>query len=147
MPLPRISGEFTLGGDPELRFTQSGKAVASFSAIASKSKNVGTRENPDWQDDKEIWVRVTVWDKIAENVAESLEKGSRVVIIGEIFTEKYTDRDGNERTSLNVNAFEIGPSIRFATAKITKAERSNTASPSGAADPWASSSNSDEIPF
>lgn len=137
MPLLRVTGEVTVGSDPELRYTQTGKAVASFSAIASKSKK---DDAGNWVDDKEQWVRVTVWDQAAEHVAESVVKGMRVVITGDIYTEKYTDKDGVERTSTNVTAHEVGVSLRFGTATYTKAERSNTSAPAGGADPWATGS-------
>lgn len=142
MPLPKVHGEFTVGADPELKFTQSGKAVCSFSAIASKPKK---NDNDEWVDDKEIWVRLTFWDQQAENVAESITKGMRIIVDGAIHVRKYEDKEGNERQSIEIDYAEIGPSIKFATAKVTKAERSNTAAAPAAADPWQSSS--DAVPF
>lgn len=142
--LPRITGEFTIGSDPELRFTQIGKAVASFSAVASKSKK---DDAGNWVDDKDIWVRVTVWDRVAEHVAESFTKGSRIVLSGTIHEEKWTDKDGNDRKTLNVTADEIGASIRFGSTVYTKAERASAAGPVGADNPWATAPQTHQPPF
>lgn len=143
MTLLRVHGEVTLGADPDLRFTQAGKPVCSFSAVASKSKK---DENDNWVDDKQAWVRVTVWDKLAEHVAGSLKKGDRAVIVGDLYEEEY-EKDGVKRKSLNVTAYEVGASVRFAEVVINKAQRSNTSAPAtaGAADPWQSDSSA--LPF
>lgn len=141
--LPRITGEFTVGSDPELRFAPSGIAVASFSAVADKSK----KTDDGWEKDKEIWVRVTAFKQMAEHVAESVTKGSRVVISGQISLSDWEDKDGNKRTSAEVVADEIGVSLRFGTAKYTKAERQQQAAPA-ADNPWASGTGTaDNPPF
>lgn len=140
--LPRITGEFTVGSDPELRFAPSGIAVASFSAVADKSK----KTDDGWEKDKEIWVRVTVFKQMAEHVAESITKGMRVVIAGQINLSDWEDKDGNKRTSAEVVADEIGVSLRFGTAKYTKAERSATASKPASDNPWETNAGGDSPP-
>lgn len=142
--LPRITGEFTVGSDPELRFAPSGIAVASFSAVADKSKK---NESGEWEKDKEIWVRVTAFKQMAEHVAESVTKGSRVVISGQISLSDWEDKDGNKRTSAEVIADDIGVSLRFGTAKYTKAERSAQASKPATDDPWTTQGGDSPPPF
>lgn len=140
--LPRITGEFTVGSDPELRFAPSGIAVASFSAVADKSK----KTDDGWEKDKEIWVRCTAFKQMAEHVAESVTKGSRVVISGQISLSDWEDKDGNKRTSAEVVIDEIGVSLRFGTAKYTKAERSAQASKPASDNPWDTNQGGDSPP-
>lgn len=145
MPLLRAQGELTLGSDPELRFTQTGKAVCSFSAVASKSKK---DESGNWVDDKSAWFKVTVWDKMAEHAAASFSKGSRILVIGDVHQEEY-EKDGVKRTSLCLTAHEIAASVRFGETTFVKAERNNSATPAaapaGQANPW--QSDSAALPF
>ena len=110
-----------LTADPELRFTQSGVAVASFT-IASTPR-VFDRQSGEWKDQEALFLRCSVWRDAAENVAESLEKGSRVIAQGRLKQRSYTDREGNNRTSVELDVDEIGPSLRYATAKPTKVQR------------------------
>ena len=110
-----------LTADPELRFTQSGLAVASFT-VASTPRTFD-RQSGEWKDGEALFLRCSIWRDAAENVAESLEKGSRVVVQGRLKQRSYTDREGNNRTSIELDVDEIGPSLRYATAKPTKVQR------------------------
>lgn len=141
--LPNLSGEFRLAADPELRFTPSGKAVANVRLVASSRK----KEGDEWVDDKVLWINGSAWDKAAENIAESLSKGDLVLVQGQIQTREWTDKDDNKRTSIELLIREIGPSLRFATARPVKAERAAAPAASGAEDPWAGPPPTDEPPF
>jgi single-strand DNA-binding protein len=110
-----------LTADPELRFTQSGVAVASFT-IASTPRSFD-RQSGEWKDGEALFLRCSIWRDAAENVAESLEKGARVVAQGRLKQRSFTDREGNNRTSIELDVDEIGPSLRYATAKPTKVQR------------------------
>lgn len=110
-----------LTADPELRFTQSGVAVASFT-IASTPRTFDRQSN-EWKDGEALFLRCSIWRDAAENVAESLEKGSRVVAQGRLKQRSFTDREGNNRTSIELDVDEIGPSLRYATAKPNKVQR------------------------
>lgn len=151
-----------LTADPELRFTQSGVAVASFT-IASTPRTFDRQSN-EWKDGEALFLRCSIWRDAAENVAESLEKGSRVVAQGRLKQRSFTDREGNNRTSIELDVDEIGPSLRYATAKPQKIDRRQGGGrapqvpPQGGygqsqgapqPDPWAGGGNSypDEAPF
>ena len=110
-----------LTADPELRFTNSGAAVASFT-VASTPRTFDRQAN-EWKDGEALFLRCSVWRDAAENVAESLEKGTRVVVQGRLQQRSYTDREGNNRTSVELQVDEVGPSLRYATAKPTKVQR------------------------
>ncbi len=110
-----------LTADPELRFTQSGIAVASFT-VASTPRTFDRQAN-EWKDGEALFLRCSIWRDAAENVAESLEKGTRVVVQGRLKQRSYTDREGNNRTSIELDVEEIGPSLKYATAKPTKVQR------------------------
>ncbi len=110
-----------LTADPELRFTQSGVAVASFT-IASTPRTFDRQSN-EWKDGEALFLRCSIWRDAAENVAESLEKGSRVIAQGNLKQRSFTDRDGNQRTSIELDVMEIGPSLRYATAQPRKVQR------------------------
>ncbi|RCS81832.1 single-stranded DNA-binding protein [Brachybacterium alimentarium] len=110
-----------LTADPELRFTQAGIAVANFT-IASTPRRFDKQRN-EYVDEEALFLRSTIWRDAAENVAESLEKGSRVVAQGNLVQRAFTDRDGNNRTSYELNVVEIGPSLKYATAKPNKVQR------------------------
>ncbi|MBD0293138.1 MAG: single-stranded DNA-binding protein [Jiangellaceae bacterium] len=130
-----------LTDDPELRFTPSGAAVANF-RVASTPRNFNRQTNA-WEDGDPLFLNCSVWRQTAENVAESLHRGARVVVTGRLRQRSYETRDGEKRTVVEVDVDEIGPSLRYATAKVTKTQRSgggfsaNNAPPSGASDPWA----------
>lgn len=110
-----------LTADPELRFTQSGAAVASFT-VASTPRTFDRQAN-EWKDGEALFLRCSVWRDAAENVAESLAKGTRVIVQGRLQQRSYTDRDGNQRTSIDLQVDEIGPSLRYATASPNKVQR------------------------
>jgi single-strand DNA-binding protein len=130
-----------LTDDPELRFTPSGAAVANF-RVASTPRNFNRQTNA-WEDGDPLFLSCSVWRQAAENVAESLHRGARVVVTGRLKQRSYETRDGEKRTVFELDVDEIGPSLRYATAKVTKTQRSgtgfgNTQQPSGGgADPWA----------
>ncbi|WP_113705284.1 single-stranded DNA-binding protein [Nonomuraea lactucae] len=148
-----MSGETTitiignLTGDPELNYTQSGLAVASFT-IAS-SPRVYNKQVEQWQDGEPLFMRCSAWRDLGDHVTESLTKGTRVIASGRLRQRTYETSDGDRRTVVEMTVDEIGPSLRFATAKPQKAARSAHNGHGGApADPWASSTPaSDEPPF
>ena len=107
--------------DPELRFTPNGAAVANFT-VASTPRTFDRQAN-QWVDGEALFLRCSVWKEAAENVAESLTKGMRVIVQGRLKARSYDDRDGNKRTSWELDVDEVGPALRFATAKVTRAQR------------------------
>lgn len=117
-----MANTFTVVGnlsrDPEIRYTQNGKAVVSFNmADTPRSLNPSTNE---WEDGTTLWLKVEAWDSMAENIAASLSKGMRVMVSGNLVQENYTDKEGRERISLKIKATEVAPSLRFATATVTR---------------------------
>ncbi len=158
MALPTMTGVGRLTADPELRFTPSSKAVASI-PLAFNSRRLN-RQTQEWEDGDVLYVRGTAWERLAENAAETLERGMEVIVTGELRTESW-EKDGqkHERTALLIRS--IAPSLAFATAKVTKitsgqnggqgggqprgqAQQSRPTQPP-ADDPWATGSN--EPPF
>ncbi len=112
-----------LTADPELRYTQSGTAVANFT-VASTPRSFDRQSN-DWKDGDALFLRCTAWRELGENVAGSLSKGARVIVTGALEQKSYTDKENNKRTSLELNVQEIGPSLRYATAQVTRAASKN----------------------
>jgi single-strand DNA-binding protein len=112
-----------LTDDPELRFTPSGAAVANFT-VASTPRTLNKQTN-EWEDGEAMFLRCSVWRQAAENVAESLQKGARVIVNGRMRARSWEDREGNKRTSFEIDVDEIGPSLRWATAKVVRAGRSS----------------------
>jgi single-strand DNA-binding protein len=108
--------------DPELRFTPSGAAVANF-RIASTPRTYD-RQSGEWKDGESLFLSCSVWRQAAENVAESLQRGMRVIVQGRLKSRSYDDREGQKRTVFEIDVDEVGPSLRSATAKVTKAMRS-----------------------
>ncbi|GAA1564892.1 single-stranded DNA-binding protein [Kribbella sancticallisti] len=108
--------------DPELRFTPSGAAVANF-RVASTPRTYD-RQSGEWKDGESLFLSCSVWRQAAENVAESLQRGMRVIVQGRLKSRSYDDREGNKRTVFEIDVDEVGPSLRSATAKVTKAMRS-----------------------
>jgi single-strand DNA-binding protein len=108
--------------DPELRFTPSGAAVANF-RIASTPRTYD-RQSGEWKDGESLFLSCAVWRQAAENVAESLQRGMRVIVQGRLKSRSYDDREGNKRTVFEIDVDEVGPSLRSATAKVTRAMRS-----------------------
>ena len=110
-----------LTADPELRFTPSGAAVANFT-VASTPRQFDRQTN-DWKDGETLFMRCSIWREAAENVAESLTRGARVVVTGRLVSRSWDTPEGEKRTVMEMQADEIGPSLRYATAKVTKAQR------------------------
>jgi single-strand DNA-binding protein len=131
-----------LTGDPELRFTPSGAAVANFT-IASTPRNFDRQTN-EWKDGDTLFLNCSVWRQAAENVAESLQRGMRVVAQGRLKARSYETREGEKRTVMELDVEEVGPSLKYATAKVTRATRSDSGGGGGFSggggggnDPWA----------
>ena len=138
-----------LTADPELRFTQSGAAVASFT-VASTPRTFD-KNSGEWKDGEALFLRCNVWRQVAENVAESLTRGSRVVVTGRLRQRSFDTKEGEKRTVVELEVDEIGPSLRYATAKVNKVSRGGgegggfgggSSAPRGggapADDPWGS---------
>jgi single-strand DNA-binding protein len=133
--------------DPELRFTPSGAAVANF-RIASTPRTFDKQSN-EWKDGDALFLSCSVWRQAAENVAESLQKGMRVVVQGNLRSRQYETREGEKRTVFEIQVDEVGPSLKYATAKVTRTQRSGGSSYGGGQqgggqagapadnDPWA----------
>ena len=154
-----------LTGDPELRFTPSGAAVANFT-VASTTRVLDKQTN-EWKDGDTVFLRCNVWRQYAENVAESLTRGMRVIVTGRLKVRQYETRDGGKGTSVECEVDDVGPVLRYATAKVNKVSRggggfgdSSGTSAGGASsssndDPWATNApqggswggGNDEPPF
>ena len=148
--------------DPELRFTPSGAAVAKF-RVASTPRYLDKQTN-EWKDGESLFLQCQIWRQAAENVAESLTKGMRVILSGRLKQRSYETKEGEKRTVFEVEVDEVGPSLRNATAKVTKVNRgastggagsfSTPVETSSAEDPWSaapvgggwSSAGSDDQP-
>jgi len=152
-----------LTADPELRFTPSGAAVASFT-VASTPRTFDRQSN-EWKDGEALFLRCSIWRQAAENVAESLQRGMRVVVQGRLQQRSYETREGEKRTVIEMQVDEVGPSLRYATAKVNRTQRGSSgggfggdSGPSGGGsssgpsdDPWSNAGPaggfSDEPPF
>ena len=110
-----------LTNDPELRFTPSGAAVANFT-VASTPRTFDKQSN-EWKDGETLFMRCSVWRDAAENVAESLQRGSRVLVSGRLRSRSYETKEGEKRTVVEMEVDEVGPSLRYATAKVNKTSR------------------------
>lgn len=111
-----------LTSDPELRFTPSGAAVANFT-VASTPRFFD-RQNNEWKDAETLFMRCSVWREAAENAAESLTRGARVVVTGRLVSRSWEDKEtGQKRSVMEMQVDEVGPSLRYATAKVTKTQR------------------------
>ena len=111
-----------LTDDPELRFTSSGAAVANFT-VASTPRFFDKQTN-DWKDGDALFLRCSIWRQAAENVAESLHKGTRVIVQGRLKQRSYETREGEKRTVYELDVDEVGPALRYATTKVSKVTRS-----------------------
>ena len=150
-----------LTADPELRFTPSGAAVASFT-IASTPRQFDRNTN-EWKDGEALFLRCSIWRQAAENVAESLQRGMRVVAQGRLKQRSFETREGEKRTVIELDVDEVGPSLRYATAKVNRTQRGSSSGGFGSSgssgdavdDPWGtpppapsgSGGFSDEPPF
>src|SRR5438105_3504763 len=110
-----------LTDDPELRFTAQGAAVANFRIAVSK--RIRDPQTNEWKDGDTSFFRVNVWRQLAENVAESLARGTRVIVTGTLKMRQWETQEGEKRSVVEVEATEVGPSLKWATAKIEKASR------------------------
>lgn len=110
-----------LTADPELRFTTSGAAVANFT-VASTPRQFDKQSN-EWVDQETLFMRCSVWREAAENVAESLHKGTRVIVQGRLKARSYETKEGERRTSTELEVDEVGPSLKYATAKVSRNAR------------------------
>ncbi len=157
-----------LTGDPELRFIQSGAAVANFT-VASTPRTFDRQSN-EWKDGDTLFMRCSLWREAAENVAESLTKGMRVIVTGRLVQRSF-ESNGEKRSVVELQVDEVGPSLRYATAKVNRTQRQGGgnfgggnnnngggfggggfgggSAPAGGSnnDPWASAPASDEPPF
>jgi single-strand DNA-binding protein len=131
MPAIPITVVGNLTANPELRFTQSGAPVASFTVASNERYKDAAGE---WKDGPTSFVRVNAWHELAEHTAESLAKGDRAIVTGTLKQRDYEAKDGTKRTLWEVTATECGAGLRYATAKITKAQRNGAPLPD---DPWA----------
>ena len=111
-----------LTADPELRFTPSGAAVANFT-VASTPRTFDRQSN-EWKDGDTLFLRCSIWREAAESVAESLTKGTRVIVQGRLVQRSYETREGEKRTVYELQVDEVGPSLRYASAKVTRTQRS-----------------------
>jgi len=108
-------------GDPELRFTPSGAAVANFT-VASTPRAFDRQSN-EWKDGETLFMRCSVWRDAAENVAESIQRGTRVIVSGRLKSRSYETKEGEKRTVVELDVEEVGPSLKYASAKVTKTQR------------------------
>ena len=156
-----------LTADPELRFTPNGSAVANFT-VASTPRILDKATN-EWKDGEALFMRCSVWRQAAENIAESLTRGARVIVTGRLKQRSYDTKEGEKRTVIELDVDEVGPSLKYATAKVNKTSRggaggggfsagngggngSGSGSDFGGSDPWsapaaAGAGLSDEPPF
>ncbi|GAB3556408.1 single-strand DNA-binding protein [Actinopolyspora lacussalsi] len=142
-----------LTADPELRFTPSGAAVANFT-VASTPRFYD-RQAGEWKDGEALFLRCNIWRQAAENVAETLTRGMRVVVQGRLRQRSFETKEGEKRTVVEMEVDEVGPSLRYATAKVNKISRGGgSGGGSGGEDPWSSAPPagsgggfSDEPPF
>lgn len=148
-----------LTADPELRYTQNGLPVANFT-IASTPRTFDRQAN-EWKDGDALFIRASVWREFAEHVAGSLTKGARVIATGRLKQRTYQDREGVSRTAIELEVDEIGPSLRYATAVVTRAASAGRQQPAaqqseqwattqpGESEPWSTGGGSygDDTPF
>ena len=118
-----------LTADPELRFTASGAAVANFT-VASTPRTFD-RNSGEWKDGEALFLRCNIWRQPAENVAESLTRGARVIVSGRLKQRSFETKEGEKRTVIELEVDEIGPSLRYATAKVNRAQRSDSSGGGG----------------
>ena len=135
--------------DPELRYTAQGAAVANFRIAVSK--RIRDAQTNEWKDGETSFFKVNVWRQLAENVAESLTRGTRVVVTGTLKMRQWETQEGEKRSVIEVEATDVGPSLKFATAKLEKASRSSGAKESGSGssggDWGAETAVPEEVPF
>lgn len=132
--LPTITIEGNLVADPEMRFTPSGKQLAEFRVAATRRKR---NDRGEWYDDKQVFLKVTVWDLLAENVANSLHKGDGVVVVGQLYQDEWEGQDGQRRTEVKMEGRNVGVSLLRAETEVRRVPRQSAApAPAPAHDPW-----------
>lgn len=137
--LPAVTVIGTLTADPEIRFTQSGHAVANFT-VASNDRRKNTQTG-EWEDGDATFLRCSIWRQAAECLADSVHRGDRVIVTGRLRQRQYETREGEKRTVFELDADEVGPSLRWAIATVTKPGRNRgarqpVAGEAGSDDPW-----------
>ena len=120
--------------DPELRFTPSGAGVCNF-VVASTPRSFD-KQSGEWKDGEPLFLRCNIWRQAAENVAESLTRGARVMVTGRLKQRSFETKEGEKRTVVELDADEVGPSLKYATAKVAKVQRSAGDTSGGSDDPW-----------
>lgn len=143
---PTITIIGNLAGEVDLRYTPTGAAVAKFTVASTpRSKN---RQTDQWEDGETMWFRVTTWRQEAENAAESLVKGTRVMVTGRLKQESWETKEGEKRQSLVITADEVAASMKWAQVDVRKVERGSTKAekPKPSDDPWAIDTTTDEEP-
>lgn len=148
---PAMTFYGNLTADPELRFTPSGQAVVNFTVASTERKY--DKQTSEWVEGDTTFLRCTVWGQAAENVAETLTKGTRVIVTGSLRVRQYETKEGKQGTSVECNVEEVGPSLKWASARVdrnqTKGATNRASSRSGGGsqrDPW-SSGGDDAPPF
>lgn len=158
---PQVTVIGNLTADPELRFISSGAAVVNFT-IASTPRTFDRQAN-EWKDGETLFMRCSLWREAAENVAETLRKGMRVIATGNLVQRSW-DKDGEKRSSTEMQVDEVGPSLKYATASVSRREKGSGGNPQSSAqrpaqpqpapvaggsydDPWATAPASDAPPF
>ena len=134
-----------LTDDPELRFTAQGAAVANFRIAVSK--RIRDPQTNEWKDGDTSFFRVNVWRQLAENAAESLTRGTRVIVTGTLKMRQWETQEGEKRSVVEIEATEVGPSLKWATAKIEKTSRQGQGAASGGGDWESSTPVPEEVPF
>lgn len=136
MTLPYMTVEGNVVSDPELRFTPSGKAVVNFRVAANSKRQV----NGEWVDGDSLFMSCSAWEQLAENVAESVTKGMAVIVYGQVKQREWEDKEGQKRISVEMDAKNVGLSLRYATATVKRTERAK-------GEPAKGGATSDEPPF
>jgi single-strand DNA-binding protein len=136
-----------LTGDPELRYSPKGDALVKFT-VASTPRTFD-REAGEWRDGEPLFLTCTAWRDLAEHIGESLTKGARVIVTGRLKLSRWETPEGDKRSTYGLDVDEVGPSLRFATAKVVKTSRkSNGTIPPPSGDVWATPPQAtDEVPF
>lgn len=132
-----------LVADAELRYTASGAAVASFT-VASTPRSFD-KTTQQWVDGEALFLRASAWRDLAEHVAESLTKGMRVIVTGRLKQRSFETREGEKRTVIELDVDEVGPSLRYATAKVNKAMRGSSTTSGPVDDPWGSTGGNEPL--
>lgn len=145
-PITTIVGN--LAAEPALKYLPSGAAVCNFTVAATP--RVKEKGSDTWVDGETMWVRCAAWRELGEHLGESLDKGSRVIVQGRLKVRSY-EQDGQQRTSIEMDVDAAGPELRYATARVTKADRNggrgSGSSSAPSADPWGDVPPPDEPPF